>query len=286
MSLKTPPAILRCKKLSLSLRRAIAKRIVPFSGEPFSVSLDGTPYNGILDNYIDWVVYVTGDYFEYTYLNFLKGLGLSGCAIDVGANVGNHSLCFSTFFDEVHSVEPYKPVYDRLLKKIQARPNVTCHNLAFSDTEGELKFAPPQDNNLGTGRIDDQGAFTVPVVTGDTYLEGKVRSKIGFIKIDVEGHEMPVLRGLQKTIASQRPFVIYEMCNRSKEDTGSELQVSFSLFPKDYSFAAFKGQSTFPIQRSVARCVLLNGSMVRQKLTYVLAYPPEEAARVEALVGN
>lgn len=284
MSAKTPPAFLRSKRVPLSLRRAFAKRLVPYSDDTFTITLNGVSYSGILDNYIDWVVYVTGDFFEYTYLNFISALGLNGCAIDVGANVGNHSLYFSTLFDEVHSVEPYKPVYDRLIKKVQARSNVFCHNLALSDSVGELKFAPPQGKNLGTGRIDIEGSFSVPVVTGDSYLEGKLRSKVALIKVDVEGHEMPVLRGLQKTISSQRPFVIYEMCNRTTQDTRSDLIESFELFPKDYLFAAFKGQSTYPVQRTVARCIPLNASNFRQKITYVLAYPQEGAVRLEGLV--
>ena len=90
-------------KIPLSLRRWVAAQCVPMDGRNFSIVLDGGEYRGVLDNYIEWIIFVTRAYFEYTYLNLLRSIVSGGAALDVGANVGNHSHAFSAFFDEVHA---------------------------------------------------------------------------------------------------------------------------------------------------------------------------------------
>lgn len=272
-----PPlsAILRNRRIPLALRRALARRIVPFGPASFTVDIGGVAYRGTLDNYIDWMVYVTGDFFEYTYLNFVRGLGLSGLALDVGANVGNHALAFSAMFDEVLAVEPYGPVFQRLERKIADRPNVRIENVGLSDREGAVRFTAPDGTNLGTGSVDDDGDLSVRVVRADDFLHASGARAPTFIKIDVEGHEVPVLRGLRRTLQGARPLVLFEVGGGRRETRRRRLREACGLFPGEYSFTGFVGQTTFPVQRDVARGYPLATDRRPRRYTYVLACPDE-----------
>jgi len=267
----------RRRSIPLNLRRIAAKWFIPKSERAFELDLDGVLFSGRMDNYVEWLVYVTGDYFEYTYINLLRRLLSGGTALDVGANVGNHSLAFSRIFDRVHSVEPFPLVARRLEEKAAKAGNIVVHQLALSDTTGEARFAPPSTDNLGTGRISDAGEISVQLMRGDEFVAAEVQGALNFVKIDVEGHEVPVIRGLHGTIARDRPVVMFEVARVLQANHGRGLLDCMRIFPDDYEFVCMKGQSTFPTQRRIAAAwplgkVSLN---VSGKITYVLAYGPE-----------
>jgi FkbM family methyltransferase len=273
----------RCREIPLNLRRTVAKAIIPRTHATFELEVDGVTYRGRMDNYVEWLAFVTGSFFEFSYLNLLRRLLSGGTALDVGANVGNHSLAFSQFFDLVHSVEPFPLVAGRLAEKAAYAKNIVVHTIALSDATGEARFAPPVTDNLGTGRISDEGGISVQIMRGDEFVAANVQTKINFVKIDVEGHEAAVLRGLRETIARDRPAVRFEVAPALRRDGGRGLCDCFKLFPDDYSFVCMKGQSTFPTQRQVAAVWPLDkeSPTVAGKMTYVLAFGPERGFVLE-----
>ncbi len=264
-------------KIPLALRRKIGKAFIKRDGRDFCIEIDGRPFEGKLDNYIEWLAYVTRDYFEYTYINLLRSLLSGGTALDVGANVGNHTHAFSGFFDTVHAFEPFGKVADRLEAKGAELPNVEVHRVALSDQVGELSFEAPADENWGTGKITDGGSLKVPVEIGDCYLRDRVDG-VNFIKIDVEGHELCVLRGLTETIRKFRPVVMFEVPSEWRKNGWEGLEEAGEIFPGDYLFVGFRGQSTFPVQTSLAKVVPVDchdPSSISGKLSYLLGYGPE-----------
>lgn len=265
----------RSPRIPLSLRRRVGRLFVPFSGEPFSIDIDGRPYRGKLDNTIEWVAFVTGQFYEYTYLNLIRSFRLEGCAVDVGGNVGNHAFALAGMFAEVISVEPFPPLFERLQAKTMDLPGVQPYNVAFGSDDGTLAFDPPRGRNLGTGRLHESGVARVAVVRGDTFLHGRHRLEIGLIKVDVEGHEAEVLRGLSETLRRARPLVLYEAPRAFRKKGGASLADSFRLFPEGYSFWGLRGQTTFPIQRDVARPIRLGPRNQTRRFSYVIAAPDE-----------
>ncbi|MDP1580460.1 MAG: FkbM family methyltransferase [Candidatus Didemnitutus sp.] len=273
----------RSPSVPLSLRRLVGKLFVKKSPEQYRLKIGQREYIGRRDNYIEWLVYVTGDYFEYTYLNLLRRLFSGGVALDVGANVGNHSLAFSEIFDSVHSFEPFPLVAKRLAEKTVATGKVTVNQMALGETNGTAHFIPPATDNLGTGRISESGGIEVRIARGDDFVATNLQGKINFIKIDVEGHEVPVLRGLRETIARDRPGVMFEVARDLQADGARGLLDCFKLFPEDYQFACMKGQSTFPLQKSTADAWAAGRESlgVSGRITYVLAYGPERGFRLD-----
>jgi FkbM family methyltransferase len=137
--------------------------------------------------------------------------------LDIGANIGNHSLAFATEAARVHAFEPM-PTAHRLLTE-----NVACnaldgivitHQCALSDIEGSATFYVSLDGNLGASsfdkRHDQTDAITLPKRTGDAVLRELGVNRVDFVKIDVEAHEAFVLRGLRETLARDLPIITME----------------------------------------------------------------------------
>lgn len=263
-------SVCRSRRVPLTLRRRLARLAVPYSDSDYEMEIDGVPYSGRLDNYIEWLAFVTGQFYEFSYLNLIRTLKLRGCALDVGANVGNHTAALSGMFNEVLAFEPFPALFERLNSKARRLTGVRAFPLGLGDEDAEMMFTPPTGRNLGKGRVESQGSVPVRIVHGDTFLATQSVRDIGFIKVDVEGLETEVLRGLAATIAEQRPVVMYEVAYKFGGTSDG-----FSLFPEDYAFWAVKGQSTFPLQRQVARAWPVRQGHLSRFHTYVIACPTE-----------
>ena len=137
-----------------------------------------------------------------------------GCFVDIGANVGNHSLYAATFLcaAKVIPFEP-NPKVIRLLMANMALNGVTDvvrfdHlGMGLSDAPGEGFGVEERSTNLGAARLLE-GEGDIPVTTGDLALTDEVPD---FIKIDVEGMEIGVLNGLAETVKRCQPMMLVEV---------------------------------------------------------------------------
>jgi FkbM family methyltransferase len=68
---------------------------------------------------------------------------------------------------------------------------------------GELRFKKAG----AASRIDPNGDISVPCTTLDTYIADNAIDKVDFIKLDIEGFEVPALKGMLKTIKSKKPKI-------------------------------------------------------------------------------
>ena len=160
-------------------------------------------------------------------------------AIDIGVYRGVYSFKLSKIFKKVHAFEPNKLLFSYLnknLKKIVK--NIELYNLALSDKKGDAKLKLPirsksifKDNieelyQLGAASMHPHKEFkefkTVQVKMNR--LDNiPIDNDIGFIKIDVEGHELEVINGAIQTIQKNRPILLIEIerrhSKRSVEET-------------------------------------------------------------------
>jgi hypothetical protein len=80
-------------------------------------------------------------------MSFMRTQGLlSGIALDVGANIGNHSLFFDRHFDGVESFEPHPVTFQMLKLNARLGRSVSVHNLAASDVAGVLSIYNDEDS--------------------------------------------------------------------------------------------------------------------------------------------
>ena len=134
--------------------------------------------------------------------------------VDAGANVGLYAYWLSKNASVVHAFEPHPRVFAQL--QAAAGPKIHTYNVALSDEPGTaLLHVPPA--GLGEASLiphaeRGQEIEVVPVElrTLDSYR----LSDVGFLKVDVEGHEEPLLRGARETIIASRPVVFMEIEER------------------------------------------------------------------------
>jgi FkbM family methyltransferase len=144
--------------------------------------------------------------------------------VDVGAHIGDYtySLCKAVApGGHVIAIEPL-PNLARFLVHATKKLGlpVTVLNCALSAQPGHAELRVP----LNDGLEDFGFATLVPRVTGGKMIRvelkrlddvcGDVSGKISFVKIDVEGHELEVLRGGEAVIKKHRPNLLIEIEQR------------------------------------------------------------------------
>lgn len=139
--------------------------------------------------------------------------------VDVGANIGYFSLmgaCLVGQEGHVYALEPCRRTFARLLEHIRLNGlnNVTALPLAASNCNGTAVMHFLTANNTGASTLrpcpqtaQDEVVFTFPL---DSLLAG-IGTVPRLVKIDVEGLEMDVLRGMRVTLTKHRPFVVAEV---------------------------------------------------------------------------
>ena len=142
-------------------------------------------------------------HYRYPELNFLKHLAdPAAVALDVGANLGLYTYFLARISRHVYAFEP-NPGPLRALLRV-ADSNVTVSPVALSDRSGEAELSIPRgrkgwtNNGAALERHFPGRMMTVRVPCrriDDLGIAG-----IGFIKIDVEGHELAVLQGARETL--------------------------------------------------------------------------------------
>ena len=136
-----------------------------------------------------------------------------GTAIDAGANFGFYTTRLADLYDRVHAFEPHPHLFRQLVDA--GLPNVEVRQMALSDRDGEETLHIPLQNGralLGWGSLekpDEHGAASSLRVKLARIDELPLRD-VAFIKIDVEGHEINVIRGAMATIARDRPDILCE----------------------------------------------------------------------------
>ncbi len=135
--------------------------------------------------------------------------------VDIGANIGNHSLDFSTYAKQVYAFEPVGFTFDLLMKNVEENniENISLTNKALSHEEGDaVIFIVP--GNVGASGFDERAENAEEVrvnkIIGDSFFASQALDRIDFMKVDVEGHEEEVLRGLLNTIKKFKPLIMME----------------------------------------------------------------------------
>jgi FkbM family methyltransferase len=156
-------------------------------------------------------------------------------ALDIGANIGNHTAFFCDWSRRVIAFEPNPPIFNRLLSLVRENDlaNVTPYGLGLSDTTADVDFyTTPGAAGMSSMEAGPASVLAgkVPVRRGDDVLRENRVADVDFIKIDVEGHEREVLTGLQETIATCRPIIVAEFGEVSIRKFGVP-ETLYSLLP-------------------------------------------------------
>lgn len=135
---------------------------------------------------------------------------LTGTALDVGANIGNHGLYFTDYFDRVICFEPNPRTFKLLQLNSELAENMTCLNIGLSDSDGTATLHVDPSNMGGSSLYGKGRPQEIQVRRLDSV---EVGGKVSLVKIDVEGHELKALAGAKQLIATHKPMILFEQHN-------------------------------------------------------------------------
>ena len=184
-----------------------------------------------------WAEY--GLIYEGEEIELLAGLlPQRGCVIDVGANIGLHSVKLSKRVHEllVHAFEPVNTTFAALVRNVErngAGRAVRAHHMAISDHDGKVtltagfrpgNFVVPNDARARGTQVEAVTARRVDSLVAELGIE-----RVDLVKCDVEGHEMAVLTGATGTLNRCRPLVFVEIMERYARRYGHSTMDVFEL---------------------------------------------------------
>jgi FkbM family methyltransferase len=194
------------------------------------------------DIYIGQAVIRYGEYSQHEFALFEYLCGAGDVVVEVGANIGAHTLGLARQVGpggRVVAVEPQPVVFQTLCGNmaINSITNVDCLNLALSDAPGHVTVPIVDYGGQGNfGGISVHHAADVASRVPGHRVEARRLDdvfdypRLKLLKIDVEGMEAAVLRGAKETIARHRPILYVENDRTEKSKALIEL-----LFSYDYS---------------------------------------------------
>lgn len=164
----------------------------------------------------------------------IKDCGATSLMIDIGANIGNHTIALAPHFQRIEAVEPH-PVLFRVLEANvlwNKLNSVTCHNIALagSDGKGTLEEAatehsisrvkgrsvlPSETFGLRPDQFSNQYDITLRSAHDfvASYSELLPRA---FIKIDVEGMEQEIIESIKPLLRAHNPLVGFELFTKAQ----------------------------------------------------------------------
>lgn len=207
-------------------------RALLISGDPFYIDLSET---------VSLDIFLHGQiiYEKYTDLLFKKFIKPGNTVIDAGANIGYYTHLASKLVGNNGHIYSYEPVPKALeILKHNAPSNVTILNKALSDKSGTFDFFIQEGIVTSSLKPDASGTkIEVEVSTLDEEFKNQ-KSEVHFIKIDVEGFELNVLKGAISIINKNRPFIYFELLDIYANEFGTDYD-SFSTFFKKINYALF-----------------------------------------------
>ncbi|HLB06856.1 MAG TPA: FkbM family methyltransferase [Alphaproteobacteria bacterium] len=149
-------------------------------------------------------------------------------SIDAGANKGVYTRWLARFSKHVHAFEPNPKLFRILTRALPG--NVSCHAAALAERSGTATLRIP----YGPKGFSNQRASLNPNAAKGKVVEIEVETRalddygfddVGFIKIDVEGFELAVLKGARETLRRCRPALLVEI---EEAHSGEPLETSLS----------------------------------------------------------
>lgn len=185
-----------------------------------------------------------------------KHIDYGGVVFDIGANIGDWTICLSKIVGQsgkVVSFEPNQETASILKQRTRRVSNVEVLTLGLSDREEQLELLIPKEiscppnaaiaqtaNHLNKENLME--SVLVQVEKLDQVMIDRNIQNVNFVKIDVEGHELNVLKGFYNGLKQIKPIIFIEIL-KSKWIGDSPLHSECAVFLKKLGYEMFQYNS-------------------------------------------
>jgi FkbM family methyltransferase len=179
-------------------------------------TIDGITYELDLREVIDSSLYFTSTYEVKIDRLFEKYVKPGSTVIDIGANIGLHTLRSALLTGQtgkIIAIEPSTWAIKKLQRNLELNPQLSKiieirHNALGENVEKAISLGFQSSYRLnGKNEIYSE---VVDVLTLDSIAEHDSLQSVDFIKIDVDGHELHILRGAKQLLSISKPVLVVE----------------------------------------------------------------------------
>jgi FkbM family methyltransferase len=166
-------------------------------------------------------------------------------ALDVGARKAQYAKCLVKDFDHTHCFEPRRGYLGKFMSTLgESLKKATWHPVALGEKKkyvtmfGAVIFNKESNPELAKGQPK--------LIVKQKVLDDYNFSDVDYLKIDVEGHELNVLKGAMKTIERCKPLVVIEQNHITEQyGKGNKFDAKEFLESAGYEIVAFDGEADY-----------------------------------------
>jgi FkbM family methyltransferase len=201
---------------------------------------------------------------ESNELDYLKSQNLEEfICLDVGANIGYWSkfLVYIGKVASLHSFEP-DPVTCKILQKNLLGSGSVVNQAAISDFDGvlDLFINPTHSGDNRPVYTKDRLVIKVPCYTLDAYVERAKLSRLDFVKIDIQGGEIPALDGAIEIIKKFKPLLLVEIMPELNTE-GRNVNEYIFQFCEQYHYGVYKIEKNLCVSLGVDKLANFSGNV-------------------------
>lgn len=194
---------------------------------------------------IDFAIFLFGSFEPTTVRAYSQLVRPGGVVLDIGANIGAHTLHLARLVGDtgqVYAFEPTQFAFDKLLANIALNPElrarITPRQYLLTDTD----VAHTEQNIFSSWPLVDasselhakhlgclkstQGAESGSL---DGFIAKNGIQKVDFIKMDVDGNEVGVLGGAEQFLRQHHPPILMELCPYALNEAGTTLRALLDI---------------------------------------------------------
>jgi len=209
--------------------------------------------------------------FEFLNKNLIETTGKE--IIDIGANNGNFTIDFAHLVGDtgkVYAFEPQRIIYYQLCGNVfmNGLDNVYCYNHAIGNVVTSISmenvdYYNTGDVNFGNVKIDESSRWKkidsqlIPAEKEyvlEVPLDQYSFKDVVFIKIDVQGYELNVIKGSQRTIEKHRPYLFVEFEDDLLRESGTS-EAELQSYIESLGYVVKRFQEGIPYQTTSGKCL-------------------------------
>ncbi len=250
-------------KMKIILAKILYRLIMLFlKNSKREIVRKGIKYQADLTEGIDLSLFLFGGFQKHITENKFFSLPENAIVFDVGANFGIMTLQFAKVAKKghVYAFEPTHYAYKRLLRNLAINPDLACRITSIQSFVSGRSQKNPKIKAFSSWKVDgSKGKGIHPVHLGasksaerieairlDDFCKNNKINRVDFIKTDTDGHEHEVLKGAEKTIAKNRPVVIFEIGDYFLKEKNIDFSYFLHYFDK-YNYSLFDTESSMEI---------------------------------------
>jgi|ETNmetMinimDraft_13_1059891.scaffolds.fasta_scaffold01996_6 FkbM family methyltransferase len=216
--------------------------------------INGITYELQLNQLIDSSIYYDGC-FEPNTVSCIKKLCKEGMTvIDIGANIGCHTLLFAKIVGDSGKVIAFEPM-EWALKKLRRNinlnnidNNIIVEKMALSNKKEIKELLFKSSWTIDSKKLpESQIPQKINMETLDEYVSSNGIEHIDLIKLDVDGYEFKVLKGAFKTLKTHKPVIITEIGFYSLERVGDKAEDMLSLL-ESIGYQSYSEKNLIPYE--------------------------------------